>query len=455
MQLTFHGAVRTVTGSLHVVQSGGQRVYLDCGLFQGRRAESAQRNLTFPTAAADVDAVILSHAHLDHCGNLPTLVAAGFRGPIYCTPATRDLTALVLRDAAKVQAQDADFVSRIRRRRGEPPVEPLYDARTAERAIRRLVSIPYDHPLRVGNLTVTFHDAGHILGSAMVLVEADGRRLGFTGDLGRPGSAIVRDPEVMPEVDVLITESTYGDRDHLPRADAVAQLTAVIKDTAARRGVVLIPAFAVGRTQEVVYVLNKQRDAGLLPRLDTYVDSPMAVDATEIFRVHAECFDDEIRAYLEQHDPFGYKGLHYVRAEAESKALNAKAGPFVVIATSGMAEAGRILHHLRERIGDPQSTVLFVGYQAEHTLGRRLEDGVTPVRIYGEPFDVKINVERADAFSAHADRQELLAWARRVQRIGRAFCVHGDEAPATAHAGALTAAGIPASVPMVGQTETV
>lgn len=455
MRVRFHGAVRTVTGSLHVVETASQRIFLDCGLFQGRREEAAARNRSLPAAAQEVNAVVLSHAHLDHCGNLPTLVASGFRGPIYCTPATRDLTALVLRDAAKVQTQDADFVSRIRRRQGEPPVEPLYDARAAERAIRRLVAVPYDHPFHIGAITVTFLDAGHILGSAMVLVEAEGRRLGFTGDLGRPGSAIIRDPEVLPDVDVLITESTYGNRDHLPRADAVRHLTGVIKETAARGGVVLIPAFAIGRTQEVVYAMHTQREAGALPPMETYVDSPMAIDATDIFRVHAECFDDDVRAHLERHDPFGFKGLHYVRDDADSKALNDRPGPFVVVATSGMVEAGRIRHHLRHRIGDPRSTVLFVGYQAEHTLGRRLEDGVSPVRIFGEPHEVKIQVERADAFSAHADRTELLAWARRVPRIGRAFCVHGDEAPAAAYAAALAAAGIPATVPGVGQTETV
>ncbi len=455
MRLLFHGAVRTVTGSLHVVETKDLRFFLDCGLFQGRRAESADRNRQFPSPPADVDAVVLSHAHLDHCGNLPTLVAAGFRGPIYCTPATRDLTALILRDAAKIQVQDADTVTRIRRRHGEAAVEPLYDLKAAERAINRLVAIPYDHQFRIGSVNVTFRDAGHILGSAMVFVEAEGRRLGFTGDLGRPGSAIVREPAVLPEVDVLITESTYGDREHLPRPEAVVHLTNVIKDTVARGGKVLIPSFAVGRTQEVVFVIHQQREAGALPRIEVYVDSPMAIDATEIFRVHAECFDDEVRAHLERHDPFGFKGLHYVRADAESKALNDKSEPFVVIATSGMAEAGRIRHHLRQHIGDPRSTVLFVGYQAEHTLGRRLEDGVSPVRIFGEAYDVKIRVERADAFSAHADRNELLAWARRVPRIGRAFCVHGEEAPATAYAAALTAAGIPASVPVIGETETV
>ena len=257
MRLVFHGAVRSVTGSLHMVETKDLRLFLDCGLFQGRRAESLERNKQFPSSPQDVDAVVLSHAHLDHCGNLPTLVASGFRGPIYCTPATRDLTALILRDAAKVQAQDAETVTRIRRRHGEAGVEPLYDLKAAERAIGRLVAIPYEHPFRIGPVTITFRDAGHILGSAMVLVEAEGRRLGFTGDLGRPGSAIIRDPAVLPEVDVLITESTYGDRDHPPRADAVVHLTNAVKDTVGRGGKVLIPSFAVGRTQEVVYVLHQ------------------------------------------------------------------------------------------------------------------------------------------------------------------------------------------------------
>jgi len=455
MRVAFHGAVRTVTGSLHLVEAGGARVYLECGLFQGRRGEFYERNRQFPSAAQDVEAVVLSHAHLDHCGNLPTLVAQGFRGTIYCTPATRDLAALVLRDSAKVQQQDLLMVNKIRRRQGQPEVEALYDARAAERAIARMVAVPYERPFRVGPLEVTFLDAGHILGSAMVVLEAEGRRLGFTGDLGRPGSAIIRDPQVMPAVDVLLVESTYGDRLHLPRAEAEAHLAAIVTETVKRGGKVLIPAFALGRTQEIVYVLHRQREAGQNPDVPIYVDSPMATDATEIFRVHADCFDEEILVHLEQHDPFGFKGLRYVRTPEESRALNDKAEPFVVIATSGMVEAGRILHHLRRRIGDPRSAILFVGYQAQNTLGRRLMDGAAEVKIYGEPHQVKIRVERAEAFSAHADRDELLAWAGRSGHIGRAFCIHGEEGPAAALAAALSGAGVNASVPTVGQSEVV
>lgn len=434
-----------------MVEAGGTRVYLDCGLFQGRRAEAAEWNRSFPSAPGDLDAVILSHAHLDHCGNLPTLVAQGFRGPVYCTPATRDLAALVLRDSAKVQRQDAAVVNRRHRRHRLPEVEPLYDARAANRAIARLAAVPYGRPFHVGSLTATFHDAGHILGSAMVLLEANGRRLGFTGDLGRPGTAIVRDPEVLPEVDLLLIESTYGNREHAPRAEAEAHLAAVVRETAARGGRVLIPAFAVGRAQEVAYTLHLQREAGLVPAIPVYVDSPMATDATEILRAHSECFDEEIRTHMKRHDPFGFGILRYVRTPAESRKIRSSSEPCVIIATSGMVEAGRILGHLRDRIGDPRSTLLFVGYQAEHTLGRRLSDGAPEVRIYGEPHKVAIRIERADAFSAHADRNELLAWALRVPRIGAAYCVHGDEAAAESLAGALTSDGIPAEVPVAGR----
>lgn len=435
-----------------MVEAEGTRIFLDCGMFQGRRAEAAERNRSFPAAPGDIEAVILSHAHLDHCGNLPVLVAEGFRGPIYCTPATRDLAALVLRDSAKVQRQDVQMVNRRHRRKGLPEVKPLYDARAANRAIARLAAVPYGRPFHVGSLTATFHDAGHILGSAMVLLEASGRRLGFTGDLGRPGTLIVRDPEVLPEVDLLIIESTYGDREHAPRAEAEAHLAAVVRETAARGGRVLIPAFAVGRAQEVAYLLHLQREAGLVPAIPVYVDSPMATDATEILRAHPECFDKEIRAHMKRHDPFGFGSLNYVRTPAESRALRRSKEPCVIIATSGMVEAGRILGHLRDRIGDPRSTLLFVGYQAVHTLGRRLSEGAPEARIYGEPYKVAIRIERADAFSAHADRNELLSWAGRVPRIGAAFCVHGDEQAAEALAGALTSAGIPAEVPVAGQT---
>jgi metallo-beta-lactamase family protein len=288
-----------------------------------------------------------------------------------------------------------------------------------------------------------------------VLVEADGRRLGFTGDLGRPGTPIIRDPQVLPEVDLLITESTYGDRDHQTLEDAMTHLARAVTETTGRGGRVLIPAFAIGRTQEIVYALSQQLDAKQIPDGPVYVDSPMAVDATAIFRRHPECFDQETRARLRRRDPFGFKSLRYVRTATDSRALVARDEPCVVVATSGMAEGGRILLHLQRFIGDPRSTLLFVGYQAEATLGRRLVDGAEEVRIFGEPYKVAIRVERADAFSAHADRRELLAWARRVPGIGRAFCVHGEEAAASALAAALTSHGVPAAVPEVGQTEDV
>jgi metallo-beta-lactamase family protein len=304
-------------------------------------------------------------------------------------------------------------------------------------------------------MTVTFFDAGHILGSEMILLEAGGRRLGFTGDLGRPGTAIIRDPEALPAVDLLLIESTYGNRDHSSHEDAVAHLGSVITETVQRGGRVLIPAFAVGRTQEIIVAMQQQRAAGKIPEVPVYVDSPMATDATEIFRRHAECFDEETRARLRTSDPFGLEGLKYVQGVEESRALIAADDPCVVIATSGMVEGGRIREHLTRFIGDPRSTILFVGYQAENTLGRRLLDGVPEVRIYGEPYKVAIHIEQAEAFSAHADGNELLAWARHVPKIGRAFCIHGDEPAAAAMARLLSDSAVPASVPVVGQCETV
>jgi len=455
MRLTFHGAVRTVTGSLHQVEVGGALLYLDCGLYQGRRAEAQERNRHLPSVPRDVKAVILSHAHLDHCGNLPTLVAGGFRGPIYCTSATRDLAAVVLRDSARVARADLRIVNKIRQRQGLPAVEVLYDEHAAERAIAQMVPVGYGQRVRVGSAVATLFDAGHILGSAMVVLEGDRRRLGFTGDLGRTGSPIVRDPEVLPHVDLLLIESTYGDRQHGPLAEAETQLAAIITETIRGGGRVLIPAFALGRTQQIIYSLFRHREAGRIPAVPLYVDSPMAIDATTVYRRHPEAFDPADRARLKGRDPLGFKGARYVRGAGQSHVLVESDEPCVVIAGSGMAEGGRILHHLRRRIGDPRSTVLFVGYQAEHTLGRRLVDGAQEVRIYGEPHPVAIQVARIDAFSAHADRNELLAWARRVPDVGRAFCVHGDEAPATALAQALSEVRVKASVPTVGQSEAV
>lgn len=455
MRVTPYGAVRTVTGSMHLVETGGVRLLLDGGLYQGRRAEFYEINRRFPFPPSSIDAVVLSHAHLDHCGNLPTLVRAGFDGPIYCTPATGDLAALVLRDSAKVQHQDIAFVNKIRRRHGEPPAAPLYGHEDAERAIERLTSVRYHRPFLIGPARVTFLDAGHILGSAITVIESEGRTLGFSGDLGRPGAPILRDPEIPPELDLLLMETTYGDRRHDSFDQGRAHLAEAVRTTVRRGGKVLIPSFALGRAQDLTYTLRRLRDGGAVPPVPTYVDSPMAVDATEIYRVHAECFDEETRAHLERHDPFGFTELHYVRGVEESQALNALSAPFVVIATSGMCESGRILHHLRQHIGDPRSSLLIVSFQAAHTLGRRLADGISPVRIFGEPFDVRLRVDVLPAFSAHADRDELLAWVDRLPRPGRVVCVHGEDQQSRAFAGYLAARELTAEVPERGAPLTV
>ncbi len=455
MQVTFFGAAQTVTGSMHLVETAGTRLLLDCGLFQGRRADFFAVNGTIPFPPRSIDAVVLSHAHLDHCGNLPTLVRGGFTGTIYCTPATRDLAGLVLRDSAKVQHQDAATVNKLNKQQGQPLVSPLYSAADVERTIGQLAAIPYGRSFTIGKAAVTFSDAGHILGSACIRLEAEGRALGFTGDLGRPGSPLLRDPQPLPAVDVLLMESTYGDRVHDPLEEGERKLAGLVAETVARGGKVLVPAFAIGRTQDVAYALHRQREAAQIPAVPTFVDSPMAVDATEIFRLHPECFNDTARANLDQHDPFGFKGLRYLRSMDESKTLNAIPDPFIVVATSGMCEGGRILYHLRNYVGDSRSTLLVVGFQAEHTLGRRLVDGVSPVNILGEPHDVRLQVHELDSFSAHADRPELLAWVQRLPKVGRVFLVHGEVDQAGALASRLNANGITAAVATRGQQITV
>lgn len=451
LKVTFHGAVRTVTGSMHLVEAGDVRILLDCGLFQGRRTDFYRVNAQFPFHPSDIDAVILSHAHLDHCGNLPTLVRKGFHGSIYCTPATRDLAALVLRDSAKVQHQDVRFVNKIRARRGQPAVAPLYAADEAEQAIAQLKVIPYRQEFQIGPARVTLLDAGHILGSAITVLEAQGRTLGFSGDIGRLDAPILRDPEVPPEIDVMLLESTYGDRRHESFADGEHTLAEVVRETVARGGHVLIPSFALGRAQDLTYALHRLREAGEIPAVDTFVDSPMATDATEIYRDHPECFDDEIRGHLTRHDPFGFKQLRYVRSVEESKQLNDRTQPFIVIATSGMCESGRILHHLRHHIGDPRSALLIVSFQAANTLGRRLADGVSPVNLFGEPHEVRLHVRKIEAFSAHADSDGLVNWVRRIRHIGRIYCVHGEEHQAQALAGRLAAQDLVVEIPMPGQ----
>jgi metallo-beta-lactamase family protein len=441
--VTFWGAARTVTGSMHQLDAGGQTVLLDCGLFQGHRAESLRRNREFPFRPKDIAAVLLSHAHIDHCGNLPNLVKQGFAGPVYCTSATRALAGIMLGDAAKIQEEDAAYLNR-KREKGEPVVEPLYDGRDVYQTLRCLKAVPYDKPFSVGpRLEATFVEAGHLLGSAMIHVQAGNRSLTFTGDLGRPGLPILRDPAAVPPADLLISESTYGGHMHEPVEETAERLGEVVRSTAGRGGKLLIPAFSVGRTQTVVYFLHQLMSAGRMPDVPIYVDSPMAVRATEVFRAHPECFDEEtLRLLGADPDLFGEKRIRYVENVNDSIALNSRPEPCVIISASGMCEAGRILHHLKHNIENPRNTVLIVGYQAPDTLGHRLVERRPEVRILGRTIPLKAEVVVLNGLSSHADHGDLLRslgpLAGRVQKVR---LVHGESDRAAALAEGLNAAG--------------
>jgi len=433
--LEFWGAAQSTTGSLHLLGLDGHRVLLDCGLFQGRRKEANERNQSFPYPASDFDSVVLSHAHIDHSGNLPNLSKQGFEGPVYATPATVDLCHEMLRDSAHIHERDAEFVNRRRARRGEPPVEPLYAVEDAERVLDLFTGRRYGRSFAVSKqLQCTFLDAGHILGSAVVELDADEngthRRIVFSGDLGRRNMPILRDPEVPDWADVLILESTYGNRQHEDIAGASERVRQVIERVAARGGKIIVPCFSVGRTQEFVYCLHGLFNEGHLPRIPIFVDSPLAVNATDVFRRHPECYDEKTHRMLETaDDAFGFAGLRYVRSIDESKALNALREPCIIISASGMCEHGRILHHLRNNIEDPANCVLVIGYMAENTLGRQLVERHREVRIFGEPHRLRADVAVLNAFSAHADADDLADFARRIAgggRLRRVFVVHGE-----------------------------
>lgn len=461
MYLTFHGGARTVTGSKHLLEAAGARILLECGIFQGRRAESRRRNREFPFDPASVDAVILSHAHIDHAGALPALVKAGFRGPIHATEATADLSAVLLRDSAHIGMRDAAYLNR-RLPKGTAPVEPLFTPEDVERTLPLFQGHPYGQRFDVTDrILATFRDAGHILGSAQVQLDifdpgnepegGEGNetrfgrrpfRLGFTGDLGRDNLPILRDPYQLDGLDALIMESTYGDRLHERGEDLKNRLTEIVRRTADRGGRVLIPAFAVGRTQRVVYLLHQLFNERRLPEIPIYVDSPMASKATEVFRRHPEAYDREASEWLEQEEILGFRRLRYVETVAESKGLNALRVPCIIISASGMAEAGRILHHLIHAVEDHRNTVLFVGYCAAHTLGRRLIDGERVVRILGGEHRVRAEVEFVGGLSTHADRDELLAYVRGMSSPPRTvYVVHGDEEQSLSFAGHLHAGG--------------
>ena len=435
MKLHFCGGARTVTGSQHLLSVNGTQILLECGLFQGRRQDSFARNRNFCFEPASVDVMALSHAHIDHSGNIPNFVRRGFSGSIHATAATVDLCQIMLRDSAYLQERDIYFVNKVRTRKGEPPFKPLYSMADAEAAMRQFVGIQYDRTFEIApGVQATYLDAGHILGSAGIRldVEEGGRktRIGFTGDIGRSEVPILRDPNALRDMDVLIMESTYGNREHGPRDDVEEELAKTICEVASRGGKVIIPAFAVGRTQLLVYVLHKLFDQNRIPDMPIYVDSPLATAATQVFRSHPECFDDETyEQFLDvKEDPFGFGRLKYTRNVEESKALNDLKYPHIIISASGMAEGGRILHHLRNNLGNPRNLVLFVGYAAEHTLARRIMDGHEEVKIFGEEFKVRCQVKTMDAFSGHADRRELMEYVELTPpgKLKQIFLVHGE-----------------------------
>jgi len=458
--IEFHGAARNVTGSRHLLGLNGHRILLDCGLFQGRREESDRLNREFGFDPSSIDAVVMSHAHIDHSGALPALVKHGFRGAIHGTLATADLMSVMLRDSAMIQEKDVEFVNKRLGRNHEPLREPLYVMEDADRTMEHVHGHPYYEPIPVvPGVTATYYDAGHLLGSAVVVLQLSEsgakKTLIFTGDLGRKNVPILRDPEVPADVpDALIIESTYGDREHAPIEQVENHLVELVQRVFARKGKIIIPAFAVGRTQELVYTVARLIRAGRIPGSAVYVDSPLAVDVTEVFRRHPEAYDAEIRKILEETgDPFGFRLIQYVRSVEESKALNDLSGPYIVISASGMMEQGRVLHHLRNNIEDPRNAILVVGYQAANTLGRRIADGATEVRIFGETFERRAEVVVMHEFSAHADRVELLQWVNRLkQKPTRAFAVHGEESQSLAFAAYMREAGIPqAEAPRLGE----
>ncbi len=433
MKVTFHGAAGAVTGSKHLIETGGRRILLDCGLHQGHRDESEKLNRELPFDPASIDAIVLSHAHIDHSGNLPGAVKNGFRGMITCTFATRDLAAIMLPDSAHIQEYDIKYLNKKREKQNLKPLEPLYDAEDVTETMKHFMSIPYDRSFELfPDVSLRFVEAGHILGSAQVelTIREKGKIkvLLFSGDLGRPGRPILKDPDLSPRPDILLMESTYGGRNHEKQEEALRKLGGIIRRTFDAGGKLIIPSFSVGRTQEVLYYIHELVAIDAMPDMRVYVDSPLSFDATEVYKIHPECFDSQMRKYLFDHkSPFQFEGLHFIQGVQESKALNQDDSPMIIISASGMCENGRILHHLKNNIEDSKNSILIVGFMAEHTLGRRLLEGEKLVRIFGEEYNVEAGVEVISGFSAHADSDSLTDYASLVgQEAESIFLVHGE-----------------------------
>lgn len=432
MKIEFCGAAQHVTGSKHLLHLNGKKILLDCGMFQGHRKQTEAANKYFPFDATEIDAMVLSHAHIDHCGLIPLLVKKGYEGPIYCTHATRDLCSIMLRDSAYIQEKDAEY---IKKKGKDPNAEPLYTIQDAEKCLANFRSVAYNQKFNVvPGAKCTFHDAGHILGSAMEeweIYDEDTKqeiRFGFTGDLGRKDLPVLKDPGQLTDLDVFLTESTYGNRFHDEIKDVENKFAAKVNEAAERGGKIIIPAFAMGRTQEILYILRQLIHDKKINPIPVFVDSPLASRATEVFSIHPECFDEELDQLIEAgQDPFyNGNGVHFTQSVDESKALNEFPGAAIIISASGMCEFGRIRHHLSNNIQDDQNLVLIVGYQAENTLGRKLVEGESPVNIFGDPHIVRSEVVTFNAFSGHADQRELLEFAAEVGNPKGTFLVHGE-----------------------------
>ena len=465
MKLHFRGANREVTGSRHILEVNGKKILLDCGLYQGRRQDELEKNQNFGFDPKEIDVVVLSHVHIDHSGNLPNLVKQGFKGPIYCTHATADLLPFMLLDSAYIQEREAEYINKKKRKTGEV-VEPLYTEDDVKDTLPLARSLNYGEKIEISpGLQLRFEEAGHILGSAMCLFaiqdESDGKekKLVFTGDLGRYNMPLIRDPYQVESADFLLSECTYGNRLHESILDAEEALAVAVNETVERGGRVLIPAFSLGRTQEIVYSLHKLVHEGKIPdSLPIYVDSPLSVNLTSVFQQHLSEFDQETKElFIDKHDdPFGFDRLKYTQSVEESKALNNHHGPCIIISSSGMVEHGRILHHLKNAIEDPKNTILIVGYQAQNTLGRKLVEKQKVVNIFGEPYKVKINVKVMNAYSAHADRSDLLDFITKIDGLKKVYLVHGEEEAAQDFKIALAENGITdVTIPQFGEVDTL
>lgn len=450
MKWYFHGAARTVTGSLYQLEVNGSRLLLECGLFQGRRQETYLRNLNFPFEPRQVQAVLLSHAHIDHSGNLPNLVKQGFKGRIYCTPPTCDLAKVMLLDSAHIQEADAMYVNKKHAARGTPLVEPLYTQQDAAQVADLLQPISYNQPFEpVPGVTARFVDAGHILGSAAVVLDVQERgkrfRLWFSGDIGRLQLPLMRDPVLPENVDYLIMETTYGDKPHRDPEQAYVELRDTLQRTIKRSGKVIIPAFAVGRTQELIYDLNQMMFRREIPPVPVYVDSPLAVNASDIFQRYLDYFDEETRQFVKEscHPALEFRMLTYIRSVEQSKLLNTRTDPMIIISASGMAETGRILHHLKNNIENPNNTILIVSWQAPDTLGRRLAERAETVKIFGETYRRRAEVVTIGGLSAHAGQDFLFKYALAARpQVRRVFLVHGEPPAAIALQERLASAGL-------------